>query len=154
MKYYRLGEDKIEFAKDIINDVLPLKDLNRICRELNISCELAFVDETGNQHTAKKYGNGNVNIKLILMYEHFMPNVIVDKIVIPSNLKINRTIKLSSLIVQLMRKDLFVVLPMKYCHTDVNAKSLKITDYNCKLIKDISTYGKYKDSYELFNNLF
>jgi hypothetical protein len=61
--YYRLDEDKIEFAKDIIKDILPLKYLDRICRELNISCDVFFVDETVNQHTAKKYGNRNVNIK-------------------------------------------------------------------------------------------
>jgi hypothetical protein len=87
------------------------------------------------------------------MYEHFMPNVIVDKIVVPSNLKINRNIKLSSLITQLMRKNLFVALPMKYCHIDVNINPFKITDFNCKQIKDNKTYGKYKDSYELINNL-
>jgi hypothetical protein len=103
----------------------------------------------------KKYGiiSNPVNIKLILMFEHFMPNVIVDKEIILSHLKITRNIKLSSLIANLMRKNLFIALPMKYCHTDVNTKPLKITDYNCKLIKDISTLGKYKDSYELINNL-
>jgi hypothetical protein len=42
---------------------------------------------------------------------------------------------------------------LKYCHTDVNTKQLKINDYNCKLIKDNKTYGKYQDSYELINNL-
>jgi hypothetical protein len=52
-----------------------------------------------------------------------------------------------------MRKNLFVALPMKYCHTDVNNKPLQISDYNCKSIKDNKTYGKYKDSYELINNL-
>jgi hypothetical protein len=79
MKYYRLDEDTIECAKDIIKDVLPLKYLDKICHELNISCEIAFVDDTGNQHTAKKYGNGNVNIKLILMYDHFIPYVLLIK---------------------------------------------------------------------------
>jgi hypothetical protein len=35
-----------------------------MCRELNISCEVAFVDITGNQHTAKKYGIGcDINMK-------------------------------------------------------------------------------------------
>jgi hypothetical protein len=153
MKYYKLDEDTIEFARDIITDVLPLKYLDRICRELNISCEVALVDETGNQYTAKKYGNGNVNIKVILMFEHFLPNVIIDKEIIPGYLKINRNIKLSSLIVQLMRKNLFILLPMKYCQVDVNINTFKITDFNCKLIKDNKTYGKYKDSYELINNL-
>jgi hypothetical protein len=104
MKYYWLEEDSIEFAKDIIKDVLPLKYLDKICPELNITFEVAFVVETGNQHTAKKYGNGNANIKLILMYDHFMPNVIIGKEIIPSNHKINRNIKLSSSIVQLMKR--------------------------------------------------
>jgi hypothetical protein len=74
-----MGNDIIDFAKDILKDELPLKYLDKICQELNISCEVAFVDDTGNQHTAKKYGIGNNTIKLILMYDHFMPNVIVDK---------------------------------------------------------------------------
>jgi hypothetical protein len=65
-----------------------------------------------------------------------MPNVIINKESISSHLKINRNIKLSSLIVHLMRKNLFVALSMKYCHTDINTNSpLKINDYNCKLIK-------------------
>jgi hypothetical protein len=42
---------------------------------------------------------------------------------------------------------------MKYCHTYVNTNPLKITDYNCKLIICNKTYGKYKNSYELINNL-
>jgi hypothetical protein len=46
--YYKIDEDIIEFAKDIIKDILPLKYLDRICHELNISCEVAFVYETGN----------------------------------------------------------------------------------------------------------
>jgi hypothetical protein len=82
-----------------------------------------------------------------------MPNVIVNKVVVQYKFKINRNIKLSSLIAQLMRKNLFIALPMKYCHINVNTIPLKINDYNCKLIKDINTYGKYKDSYELINNL-
>jgi hypothetical protein len=80
-----------------------------------------------------------------------MPKVIVNKEIIPS--KINRKIKLSTLIAQLMRKNLFVALPMKYYHIDVNTTPLKITDYNFILIKDNKTYGKCKNSYELINNL-
>jgi hypothetical protein len=60
MKYYGLDDDSIEFAKDIIKDVFPLKYLDKICRELNISCEVVFVDETGNQHTDKRFGIGNI----------------------------------------------------------------------------------------------
>jgi hypothetical protein len=41
MKYYGINEDTIEFAKDIIKDVLPHKYLDKICHELTISCELA-----------------------------------------------------------------------------------------------------------------
>jgi hypothetical protein len=74
------------------------------------------------------------------MYDHFMPNVIVDKLYIPSNLKIHRNIKLSSLIAHMMKKNLFISLPMKYYHINVNNNSpLKINDYNCKLIKDNNT---------------
>jgi hypothetical protein len=120
MKFYKIGNDKIEFAKDIIKDVLPLKYLDKICREVNITLDVSFVDNTRNQHPSKRYGIDNTNIKLILMYEHFMPNVIIDKDIIPSNLKINRNIKLSSLVAHLMRKNLFISLPMRYCHTDVN----------------------------------
>jgi hypothetical protein len=43
-----------------------------------------------------------------------------------------------------MRKNSFIVLPMKYCHINVNINPLKINDYNCKVIKDNKTYGKYK----------
>jgi hypothetical protein len=32
MKYYRIDEDTIEYAKDIIKNVLPLKYLDKICR--------------------------------------------------------------------------------------------------------------------------
>jgi hypothetical protein len=86
------------------------------------------------------------------MKEHFISNVIVDKSLV-NCCKTNRNIKFSSLIVQLMRKNLFVALPMKYCQVDVNNNHFKISDYNCKLIKDISAYGKYNDSYELINNM-
>jgi hypothetical protein len=48
MKYYKIEEETIEFARDIIKDILSLKYLDKICRELNISCEIAFVDDTGN----------------------------------------------------------------------------------------------------------
>jgi hypothetical protein len=112
-----------------------------------------FVDDIGNQHTAKKYGIGNNTINLIVMYEHFIPNVIIDKDIISSHLQINPNIKLSSLVANIMRKNLFISLNMKYCHINVNINPLKINDYNCKLIKDINTYGKYRDSYELINNL-
>jgi hypothetical protein len=153
MRFYKIDNDTIEFAKDIIKDFLPYRYFDKICLALNISRDISFVDDIGNEHTAKKYGNDNTNMKLILLYEHFMPNVIVDKEIIPTNLKINRNIKLSSLFANMMRKNLFMALPMKYCHIDVNTTPLKITDCKCKLIKVINTYGKCKDSYELINNL-
>jgi hypothetical protein len=96
MRYYKIDEDTIEFAKDIIKFVLPLKYLDKIYCELNISCEVAFVHDTGHQHTSKIYGIGNVNMKLILMYEYFMRNFIVDIIVLDeSNLNNNMTSVLS-----------------------------------------------------------
>jgi hypothetical protein len=64
------------------------------------------------------------------MYEHFMPTVIIDKEIVYSNLKINQTIKFSSLIANMMRKNVFVTLPMRYCYTNVDTIPLKITDYN------------------------
>jgi hypothetical protein len=54
MRFYKIDENTIEFARDIIKDVLPLKYLDKIGHELNISCEVAFVDDTGNHHTAKR----------------------------------------------------------------------------------------------------
>jgi hypothetical protein len=81
---------------------------------------------------------GNTTIKWILMNEHFMPNIFVNKEVVTC-CKINRNIKLSSLVAHLIRKNLFIALPMKYCYTNINTMPLKITDCNCKLIKDIST---------------
>jgi hypothetical protein len=71
-----------------------------------------------------------------------MPNVIIDKLSISSSLKINRNIKLSSLIAHMMRKNLFISLPMRYCYICDDNSPLKINDYNCKLIKDNKTYGK------------
>jgi hypothetical protein len=86
------------------------------------------------------------------MHQHFMPNVIIHIVVVHSNLKINCNIKSNSLIANMMRKNMFIALPMKYCYTNVNTP-LTITDCNCKLIKDNKTYDKYKDSCELIHNL-
>jgi hypothetical protein len=46
------------------------------------------------------------------MCEHFMPNDIVDKSVV-NCCKITRNIKFSPLIANIMRKNMFVTLPMK-----------------------------------------
>jgi hypothetical protein len=73
-------------------------------------------------NTLLKDRGGNINmIKLLLMYQHFMPNVIIDKFVI-NCCKITRNIKLSSFIPNMMRKNMFIELPMKYCYTSVNTQ--------------------------------
>jgi hypothetical protein len=82
MKYNKRDEDSIELARNIIKDVLPLTYLDKIYRKVKISCEVAFVDDTGNQHMAKRYANNANTINLILMYWHFMPNVIIDKSIV------------------------------------------------------------------------
>jgi hypothetical protein len=48
-----------------------------------------------------------------------MPNAFVDKSVV-NYCKIIRNIKLSSLIANMMRKNLFTLLPIKYCYTNVD----------------------------------
>jgi hypothetical protein len=63
MKNYKIDDDIIEFARDIIKYILSLKYLDKICRELTISYEVSFVDDSSNQHTAKKYGNVNTHMK-------------------------------------------------------------------------------------------
>jgi hypothetical protein len=67
------------------------------------------------------------------MYEYFISNVIFDKSIVIS-CYIFRNIWLSSLISNMMRKNLFIVLPMKLCYT-FETGPLKITDLNCNLEK-------------------
>jgi hypothetical protein len=55
LKYYCLYLDTIEFARDIIRDILPLKHLNKICNTLGITCSVPYVDETGKQHNHQQY---------------------------------------------------------------------------------------------------
>jgi hypothetical protein len=88
MKFYKIKDDTIEFARDILKDELQLNYLAKIYQELNISYEVAFVDDTDNQHRAKKYqkadANNNVNLRVIVMYEYFISNVIFDKSIVIS----------------------------------------------------------------------
>jgi hypothetical protein len=153
LRYFKIDSDTIEFARDIIRDVLPLKHLNKICKVLKITCYLSYVDETGKQHSPQQYGLkyrcGNPYIDLIVMFEHYMPNITFDKSV---NAITNRTVKLSTLISMLFKKRLFIRLDMKYSKSDTN-KTFNITDFNCKPIDFDKTYGIMKDSYDLMKSL-
>jgi hypothetical protein len=112
LKYFKASEDIINYAKDIILDILALKDMNKLCIALGIIVNISFVDENGHCHTPKKYGskglkgsvefqmtefnkdnsinepaqieltefnNKNKQFTLILMFVHYMPNIIIDK---------------------------------------------------------------------------
>jgi hypothetical protein len=129
LKYYKIKEDIIEYAKDIILNILPVKDLNKLYKPLSIIVNLSFVDDKGISHSPKKYGSENTaagNLDLILMFNHYMPNITLDKSVI---ILTNKTIQLSSFIAYLFRKDLLHRLPMKYCKTNTS-DNLIISDYN------------------------
>jgi hypothetical protein len=149
LKYFKASEDIINYAKDIILDILPLKDMNKLCIALGIVVNISFVDEDGHCHTPKKYGlknkNNSINesaqnqptqFNLILMFEHYMPNIIIDK-----SIKIftKKSMKLSSFIAYLFKHNFFNKLPMKYCKTDLNSNII-ISDYNCRLYKNNIIY--------------
>jgi hypothetical protein len=70
LRYFEIDSETIEFAKDIIRDILPLKHLNKICIVLSIVCCVSYVDEICKQHSPNKYGIGKPKIDLILMFEH------------------------------------------------------------------------------------
>jgi hypothetical protein len=91
LKYYKIDLDTIEFAKDTIMDILPLKHLNQIFTALKRVCSVRYVNETVKQHSSKQSGVEKPKIDLILMFEHYMVNLIVDKY---DNIISNRTIKL------------------------------------------------------------
>jgi hypothetical protein len=55
LKYYKASEDIINYAKDIILDVLLLKDMNKLCTVFGIVVNISFVDEYGHCHIPKKY---------------------------------------------------------------------------------------------------
>jgi hypothetical protein len=40
LKYYKIKDEIIEYAKDIILDVFPIKNLNKLCKALNIVVNL------------------------------------------------------------------------------------------------------------------
>jgi hypothetical protein len=91
-----------------------------------------------------------VNIDLILMFEHYMPNIIIDKSI---NTFTKKSMKLSSFISYLFKHDFFDKLPMKYYKTDLNYNII-ILEYNCRLFKNnIKPYGQMNGSYKLINSL-
>jgi hypothetical protein len=105
LKYYKIDPDTIEFARDIIRDALPLKHLDKICTALKITCRVSYADETGKQHNPKEFGlkrSERPCTDLILMFEHFMPNVVLNKSV---NVITNRSIKLSILVSTLLKRN-------------------------------------------------
>jgi hypothetical protein len=57
---------------------------------------------------AKRYGIDNINMTLIVMYEHFMPNAIVDKSVV-NCCKITRNIKVNFLIANMPIKNVYSI---------------------------------------------
>jgi hypothetical protein len=81
-----------------------------------------------------------------------MPNIKLDKSV---NILTNKTIKLSSFIAYMFRKNLLHRLPRKYCfQTKLNLSNIIISDYNCKLFeKNKAYYGNMSDSYNLRETL-
>jgi hypothetical protein len=161
LKYYKIKDEIIEYVKDIILDILPVKNLNKLCKALNIIINLSYVDDKGISHTPKKYGrvkNKNISnidkniLAIILMFNHYMPNIILNK---SDNILTKKTIKLSSFIANLFRKNLLYRLPMKYCKTNnISFDNLNISDYNCvKFSKFKAFFGNMKDSYNLIETL-
>jgi hypothetical protein len=59
-----------------------VKNLNKLCKALNIIVNISYVDDKGISHTPKKYGvvkqtvEEQENIDLIFMFNHYMPNII------------------------------------------------------------------------------
>jgi hypothetical protein len=106
LKCFNINPDIIEFAKDIIRDVLPLQHLNKICSTFGIIWNVSYGDNEGKQHSPEQYGLKppcrNFSMDLILIFEHHMPNISVDKSI---NVITNRTMKLSTLISALIKND-------------------------------------------------
>jgi hypothetical protein len=61
LKYFKISDDIIYYSKDIILDILSLKDLNKICTILGIIVNVSFVNENRHCHTPKKYGLINIS---------------------------------------------------------------------------------------------
>jgi hypothetical protein len=81
-----------------------------------------------------------------------MPNIILDKSV---NILTKKSIKLSSFITYMFRKNLLHRLPMKYYFPNtMDLSNIIISDYNCKLFeKNKAYYGNMSDSYNLIETL-
>jgi hypothetical protein len=105
-------------------------------------------DEAGKQYIPKQYGwkplCENFDIDLILMIEHYMPMLTLDKSI---SVISNCTIKLSPLISVLLIKGLFIRLDMNYWKAGGNT-TFYITDLNCRLLDFNKASGKMKDSYD------
>jgi hypothetical protein len=98
---------------------------------------------------------GCPRISFILMFEHFMPNIIIEKGEnVVSNSNSNRKIKLAKVLSYLFKNELLFRLPMKYCTIGKEVEMLP-TDFNCncKLFSPGKSYGKYESSYSLINTL-
>jgi hypothetical protein len=85
------------------------------------------------------------------MFEHYMPNIIIDKSI---NTFTKKSMKLSSFISYLFMHNLFNRLPMKYCKAEINSNII-ISDYNCRLFKNNikPCGGKMDGCYKLINSL-
>jgi hypothetical protein len=64
-------------------------------------------------------------LNIILMFNHYMPNIILDKSI---NILTNKTLKLSCFIAYLFRKILLYKLPLKYCKTNTSFEDIIISD--------------------------
>jgi hypothetical protein len=73
-----------------------------------------------------------------------MANIIVDKFV---NIISNHHIKLTILIIVLLKKGLLNRLDMKYWKSDDNTTDFKIIDFHCMLLDFSKTYGIMKDNF-------
>jgi hypothetical protein len=85
------------------------------------------------------------------MFNHYMLNITLDKSI---NILTNKSIKLSSFIAYLFRKDLLDWLTMKYSKTDTNiSDNIIISDYNCRIFSNFKAYGKMEDSCNLIETI-
>jgi hypothetical protein len=105
-KFYCLDHNIIEFAKNIIREILVLKHLNEVCSAFKITCTVLHVDEKDKQQSPQEYGIGksryeNFPINLIFMFEYYMPNITVNK---SDNDFTNQTFKLSILMSILLKR--------------------------------------------------
>jgi hypothetical protein len=72
LKYFIIYSKTIEFEKEIIKDILPIKHLNNISNPIDITSSVTHVDEAAKTHYHKQNGlKGICNNKLILMFEPY-----------------------------------------------------------------------------------